>query len=164
MIAAVQGYALGLGAAIAVMCDIVIASADTHFGFPEARFGIQPTFTAIALMRIADDKFARWLLLSGVLVDAERAHVGGMITRDVPPGDFEKELEGTINSVLAASPSAIGLVNVLLVEVEREREELEAALRHASRISIEGLKTADAEEGRHARAQKRDPSWISRED
>lgn len=31
MIAAVQGYALGLGAAIAVMCDIVIASADTHF-------------------------------------------------------------------------------------------------------------------------------------
>jgi enoyl-CoA hydratase/carnithine racemase len=113
-------------------------------------------------MRIADDKFARWLLLSGVLVDAERAHVAGMITRDVPPGDFEKELEGTINSVLAAFPSAIGLVNGLLVEVERE--ELEAALRHASRISIEGLKTADAEEGRHARAQKRDPSWISRED
>jgi len=81
VIAAVHGFAVGAGAEIALLADLVVASPQTRFRFPEVLLGHAPTegitarLTAmVGLMR------AKELLLTGRWLDAVEAHAIGMVT------------------------------------------------------------------------------------
>jgi len=106
VIAAVQGYALGAGAEFAFGCDLIIASEDAVFGFPEVDVGLSSTNGITALLpRMVGIVRAKELTLLGERFDAARAYDLGLATRVVPVGAHEAAaLE--IAERLAAKPAA----------------------------------------------------------
>ncbi len=87
VIAAVQGYCLGGAFELAMACDFVLASQDAKFGEPEIRFSDAPPFLIspwVMGMRHAKD-----LLLTGEIIDAEKALRFGLLTDLVAEGDLE---------------------------------------------------------------------------
>ena len=88
VIAAVNGYALGAGSAIAVSCDLVLASDDAVFGYPELKHGLAATAVSPTLVAQIGRKHATELLLLAENLPAARAAEIGLINRVVPKDEL----------------------------------------------------------------------------
>lgn len=88
VIAAVNGYALGAGSAIAVSCDLVLASDDAIFGYPELKHGLAATAVSPTLVAQIGRKHATELLLLAENLPATRAAEIGLINRVVPKDEL----------------------------------------------------------------------------
>jgi enoyl-CoA hydratase/carnithine racemase len=84
LIAAVEGYALGLGSGIAMACDLVVAAEDAQFGYPEIAHGLVAGVTMIGLKEIVGPRRAMELLVTGRRVPAAEALALGMVNEVVP--------------------------------------------------------------------------------
>jgi enoyl-CoA hydratase/carnithine racemase len=84
VIAAVNGPALAGGFALALLCDLRIASPSARFGYPELPRGIPPSYAAARAVLPAT--VAQDLCLTGRLVDAAEAHRLGIV-KEVASGD-----------------------------------------------------------------------------
>ena len=80
----VHGRALAGGAGLATACDIVVAGASAQFGYPEIQRGFVPAMVMTLLRRLAGEKAALDLVLTGRLVGAEEARTLGLVSRVVP--------------------------------------------------------------------------------
>ena len=85
VIAAVNGYALGIGCEIALACDIILASESACFGHPDLSLGTVPGFGATQRLVAAVGKAkAMEMILTGRAMNAREAERCGMISRIVP--------------------------------------------------------------------------------
>lgn len=95
VIAAVHGYALGAGCEFALCSDLVVASEDAVFGFPEVEVGRGPTGGISHVLPVAVGLArAKELLLLGERFGAERALQMGLINRVVTSGELEEAALG----------------------------------------------------------------------
>lgn len=84
MVAAVQGYALGAGCKLAMCADVIVASHDARFGYPEARVGVIGDADFVHRpIRQLPRREAMATLLTGRLLGAERARRLGAVTEVV---------------------------------------------------------------------------------
>ena len=114
VIARVNGYALGAGLEIAVSCDLRIAAAHAVFGMPEVRFAIPSVVEAALLPGLIGRGRAAWLLLTGRTLSAEEALAWGLVERVVPAAGLEREVEATLESILAMSEQAVRAQKALM--------------------------------------------------
>ncbi len=85
VIAAVNGYCLGLGLELALACDLRLASPNATFGLPEVRWGIIPGQGGTQrLARAIPANLALEMILTGGPISAERAVAIGLVNRLVP--------------------------------------------------------------------------------
>ena len=81
-VAAVNGYALGGGCELALACDFRFASTTAKFGQPEVNYGIIPGFGGSQrLARLIGKGYAKEMIYTGAMVDAEEAHRIGLVNR-----------------------------------------------------------------------------------
>lgn len=96
IIGVVQGGAVGLGCALAALCDITIASDRARFQFPETAHRIMPTIAFSALVDRLPLKAATFMIYSAQAIDAHKALMFGIASNVVP----HAELESSVNALV----------------------------------------------------------------
>jgi methylglutaconyl-CoA hydratase len=156
-IAKVQGAALGGGAGLIAVCDIVLAEEDALFGFTEAKLGIVPAVISPFVLRKIGQTHARALFPTAERFNAQRALRIGLIHELVPPGQLDAMVESKIQELLTSGPGAARLAKRIARTVgslaQDEARQWTAQRIAAQRISPEG------QEGLRAFLDKRRPSW-----
>jgi enoyl-CoA hydratase len=115
IIAAVNGYALGGGAELAMSADIIIASENARFGQLEINVGIIPGSGGTQrLQRLIGINRAKELIYTGKMIDAKTAYEYGMVNKVVAITDLMNEamslaaiLLGKSSAILKLAKSAI---------------------------------------------------------
>ncbi len=107
VIARVNGYCIGGALELAAACDLRIAADHARFGMPEVRLGIPSVIEAALLARLMGAGRARWLLLTGELIDAAEALRWGLVERVVDAGSLDGEVDQALDAILAGGPQAI---------------------------------------------------------
>jgi methylglutaconyl-CoA hydratase len=160
LIGRVQGAALGGGAGLAAVCDIVVAAEDAVFGFTEVKLGILPAvISPFALAKIGRSA-ARELFLTGARFTASRAKEIGLVHAVVSAADLDATVAAYVRELLSAGPEAVAAAKALIPSVwERPVEDampLTARAIAARRVSPEG------QEGLKAFLEKRAPHWSGK--
>lgn len=105
IVAAIDGYALGTGFDLAVLCDIRVATDRATFGHPEIRLGGVPLFTPLKL--VVGDGWARRLCLDGTPIDAATAERIGLVTDVVTPDQLGERARTVAASITEAPLAAL---------------------------------------------------------
>ena len=153
----VQGAALGGGAGLAAVCDIVVADEGAVFGFSEVKLGILPAvISPFALAKIGRSA-ARELFLTGARFPASRAKEIGLVHTVVAAGELDAAVAAHVREILSAGPEAVAAAKALIPHVWElsvdEARHVTARALAARRVSPEG------QEGLRAFLEKRKPSW-----
>ena len=160
-IAQVQGYAVGGGCAIAVACDLRVATPESSFGVPIARtLGNCVTGAAYSrLVELVGPGHAKEMLFTGRLVPAPEALAMGMLNRVVPAATIDDEVRELATGIAANAP--------LTVRATKEMTRRLMALRRIASDEARDLVelcygSADFQEGVAAFLAKRKPRWTGR--
>jgi enoyl-CoA hydratase len=89
IIGVVQGRAVGLGCALAALCDITLASDKARFQLPEMSHRIMPTIAMSALVDRLPRKAATYLVYSTQEIDAQKALMFGLVSNVVPASELD---------------------------------------------------------------------------
>jgi enoyl-CoA hydratase len=117
-VAVVQGRALGVGASLAITCDVVVASTTASFAFPEVTFGFVPAFASALLRRHMSDKQAFELVATGRTIRAEEARLYGLVSRVVPEEGFEAVTGSTLRHLGCCAPETFATIKQLFTDLE----------------------------------------------
>ena len=89
-VALIEGFAIGGGSQVALACDLRVCETGSRFGITPAKLGIVYALGSTArLVEVVGAAWARWILLTGDLLDAATALRIGMVHEVVGPGDVE---------------------------------------------------------------------------
>jgi enoyl-CoA hydratase/carnithine racemase len=160
-IAAIRGYCLGGGLALAMQADLRISDTSGQFGIPAARLGIAYGFDGLRrLVTLVGHANARMLLYTASRIPADEALRIGLVNRVVSPDQlkpcvFELAEQIAANAPLSVAAAKLGIDQVLLDPAERDLEALAAA-------TAACFDSQDYREGRAAFAEKRPPRFVGR--
>jgi enoyl-CoA hydratase len=158
LVAAINGYALGGGCELAMMCDILIAGENATFGQPEVNLGVIPGAGGTQRLTRAVGKVrAMELILTGRSFSAQEALVMGLINRVTPP-------EATLTEAMAMAKT-IAEKPALAVRLAKEsilkslETPLEEGLDAERRLFALLFASSDQKEGMRAFLEKRPAVW-----
>ena len=154
VIAAVNGFALGGGCELAMMCDFIIAGESAKFGQPEITLGIIPGAGGTQrLTRAVGKAKAMEMVLTGKMIDAHQAEKDGLVARVVPSDDLLDETMKTANKIARMSmPIAYMCKETVNASYEMSLGE---GLRFERRMFHSAFATSDQTEGMAAFVEKR---------
>lgn len=159
VIGRIQGAALGGGAGLAAVCDIVIAAEDARFGFTEARLGITPAVISQFVVPKIGSGAARALFVTAERFDAQRALAIGLVHRIVPAAELDASVTATLRDIGQNGPAGVRAAKLLardILDVSRDEARATTAATIADlRVSPEG------QEGIRAFLEKRRANWVS---
>lgn len=119
LIAAVSGYALGIGCDIALACDVILASDSAQFGYPEVSIGMVPAFGSCSKLvkRIGKAKTME-AILTGKAISAEEASLAGLISRVVSLSDLSAEALKVAERIASLPYQAVMQAKETICQVE----------------------------------------------
>ena len=117
LIARIQGAALGGGAGLAAVADIVVAAEDAVFGFTEVKLGILPAVISPFVVAKIGQSAARELFLTGARFQAARAREIGLVHAVVPPSQLDATIQTYVAEILSSGPKAIAGAKALIRNV-----------------------------------------------
>ena len=158
VIARVQGAALGGGMGLCAAADIVVATADTTFGFTETKLGILPAVISTFVIPKIGESHARALFLTGERFGADRARGIGLV-HDVVADEaaLDARIASLLDELRAAGPTATRAAKALILSLRASTAE-ERMAETVRRIAAQRTST-EGEEGLTAFVERRPPAW-----
>ena len=157
LIGRIHGAALGGGAGLAAVCDIVVADDQAVFGFTEVKLGILPSVISPYVLAKIGASAARELFLTGMRFDAARAREIGLVHAVVPLADLDARVAHYVQEVLSAAPEAVATAKELLKKIwGRPAQDVLGIT--ADTIAVRRA-SAEGQEGLKAFLEKRKASW-----
>ena len=156
-IAAVSGAARGGGMTIAISCDVIFASSQATFGYPEINIGVLPAVHFAHLPRIVGRHRAFELLFSGRTFDAQEAFSLGLVSKIVADAELDAAAMALAADFAAKSPAVVGLARAAFMRQNDldYRRSVANAVEDFCNVAV----TAAAQEGIRAFLEKRPPNW-----
>ena len=161
-VAAVEGYCLAGGMGLAGACDVIVASEEAAFGFPEVDIGIFPAQALVPVMRTVSEKQAFRYLFTAEQFDAATAHEMGFTTDLVAADDFDEQLDALIDDLVGPSSFMIELGKESFYN-QREMN-FDEALDYMREIVTMLAMSDDAEAGFNSFLTDEVPDWKGRPD
>lgn len=157
VIAMVNGYAIGGGHVLHVMCDLTIASENARFGQAGPKVGsFDAGFGASYLARHVGQKRAREIWFLCEQYTAQEAYEMGMVNKVVPPEQLEDVTIEWCNKIMKRSPLALRMIKAgLNAELDGQAGIQELA----GNSTMLYYMTDEAQEGKNAFLEKRDPDF-----
>lgn len=155
VIAAVNGVAIGAGADVVLMSDMVIASQKARFSFPGAKMGFVCPYALIRLKDEIGRAAAKELMMTGRFFGAEEALALGMINKVVAPEQLLDEACSLGRKIAKSAPLA---VRAIKEAVNRDLTGCE----YSYETMVDLMGTRDSAEGVEAFLQKREPCFQER--
>jgi enoyl-CoA hydratase/carnithine racemase len=161
-VAAVEGYCLAGGMGLAGACDVIVASDEATFGFPEVDIGIFPAQALVPVMRTVNEKQAFKYLFTGEHFDAATAREIGFTTDVVLADEFEAELDELVDDL--TTPSSF-MIEIGKESFYNQRDmNFEEALDYMREMVTMLAMSDDAEAGFDAFLTDSTPDWKGRPD
>ena len=161
VIAAVNGFALGGGCEMAMMCDMAFASEAAKFGQPEIKLGVAPGMGGSQrLTRAIGKSKSMEMCLTGRMMGAEEAERSNLVARVVPHEELITETLKTAATIAGMPPMAV-IANKEMVNSAFEMT-LDQGLIVERRIFQILTASEDKAEGMAAFIEKREGQWKGR--
>jgi len=155
-VAAVNGAAVAGGAGLAAVCDLALAVPAARFGYPEVRRGLVAAMVLPHLLRHVGERAARWLLLTGELIDAAEAYRIGLVNAVVPAEELMVTAEMWCRSIAEGGPKALATTKSLLAKCSHQA----VPTNELAKASAEPRLTDECRFGLEAFFEKKCPPWV----
>ncbi len=158
VIACVHGIATAAGCQLVASCDLAVAAETARFATPGVNIGLFCSTPMVALSRAIGRKAAMEMLLTGELIDAQRAQALGLVNRVVPEDNLDEAVAALAGQIVAKSPLTLAIGKEAFY---RQAEmNLDDAYEYASEVMTRNMLARDAVEGIDAFLGKRQPVWT----
>lgn len=157
VIAMVNGYAIGGGHVLQVVCDLTVASDSARFGQAGPRAGsFDAGYGTVFLSRIVGEKKAREIWFLCRQYSAQESLEMGLINKVVPQADLEKEVDAWCRELLDKSPYALAYLKASFNADTDHVTGIGTMAKHALELFYQ---TDESHEGVEAFVEKRPPDF-----
>ena len=156
-IAAVNGAAVAGGAGLVTVCDLAVSVPDAKFGYPEVRRGLVAAMVMPHLLRHVGERTARWLLLTGELIDGLAALRVGLVNQIASAENVLLVAGEWAKSLAEGGPKALATTKELLHRCSRQS----VGVDDLAKASAEPRLTDECRHGLTAFFDKKPAPWVS---
>ena len=157
VVAAINGFAVGIGCLITLCCDILLASDNAELGLPQVPLGILPAYGgAVRLARYVGRGKAMEMVLLGERISAEEAYRVGLVNKVVPLPELRPLAQDYARRLAALPPLAVRMAKESLNKGLDIASLKEAAQTDIYRFMLLG-QTEDSHEAHQAWRERRKP-------
>ncbi len=158
VISLVNGPALAGGSGLATVCDFCFATPNSTFGYTEVKIGFVPAIVMVFLVRKFGEQKAKQLLLTGEVIDANKAFETGLINYLVDENFIDEEVKNFAQKLCKqTSGQSLKMVKEMLAEVQNMT--LDEGLNYAAEMNANARKTEDCKRGISAFLNKEKLTW-----
>jgi methylglutaconyl-CoA hydratase len=157
-VAAVNGAAVAGGAGLVTVCDLAVTVPTAKFGYPEVRRGLVAAMVMPHLLRHVGERAARWLLLTGELIDASEAIRIGLVNAAAAPEQLMDTALAWCRSLAEGGPKALASTKEILHKCSRQALSVE----ELARASAAPRLTDECRGGLAAFFEKKPAPWVQK--
>ena len=157
VIAEVNGIATAAGCQLVASCDLAYASDNSKFATPGVNIGLFCSTPMVALSRVVNNKHSMEMLLTGDLINADKAKSIGLINNFFNEDKLVNKTREM--AVRIANKSSLTLRIGKKAFYNQTEMKISDAYKYASEIMIKNMMNQDSEEGIEAFLEKREPNW-----
>lgn len=160
-IARIRGYCVGGGLAVALTCDLRIASDKSKFAVPAAKLGLGYRAAGIkTLMNVVGPAYAKEIFYTGRLFDAAEAWQMGLLNRVVPDAELDSYIDNYCTMIGQNAPLTMHAAKRTVEELTRLDGKPDLA--RSADLVQQCFASEDYIEGRRAFMEKRKPIFKGR--
>ena len=157
ILAAVEGYALGGGMELALLCDIIIASKESKFSQPEINLGLMPGMGGTQRLNHALGKHnTNYLCMSGEIITGQRAYELGLVSVLLEKNNFSLEATKVAKKIAEKPKSSLIEIKKLINHAQALGEGLKKERKSFYKL----LDSENGKEGISSFLNKIKPNWI----
>lgn len=157
VIAEVNGVATAAGCQLVASCDLAYASSVSQFATPGVNIGLFCSTPMVALSRVIKNKQAMEMLLTGDLINSNKAKEAGLINNVFQEENLNKEVNLIAKKI--SNKSSLTLKIGKKAFYDQAEMKIVDAYNYASEVMIKNMMESDSEEGIKAFIDKRKPKW-----